>query len=214
MLKNKCAGAVVTMVLFSSVVFGCADKPKPVEYPPTGLTSATFKSHWDKPSRSAKNGALTEGEEGAEGLPNKDKVEDGLNTSGLHVSDAIARACNLPKRATAPQFDFDSTTIGPDDREVLGILARCLSEGALKGKALVLTGRADARGEIEYNMSLGESRADSVRRYLHDLGVGHERVTASSRGELDAVGTDEAGYALDRRVDIALADTASDTRAN
>ena len=55
-------------------------------------------------------------------------------------------------------------------------------------------------------MSLGESRADSVRRYLHDLGVAHERVTASSRGELDAVGTDEAGYALDRRVDIALAD--------
>jgi peptidoglycan-associated lipoprotein len=80
-----------------------------------------------------------------------------------------------------------------------------MSEGALKGKAVALVGRADARGEMEYNMSLGEARADSVRRYLHDLGVQHERVSATSRGEMDAMGKDETGYALDRRVDIDLA---------
>ncbi len=84
-------------------------------------------------------------------------------------------------------------------------LARCLSQGALKGRGLELTGRADPRGEPEYNMSLGESRADSVRRYLHDLGVQAERLRATSRGEIDATGTDESGWAYDRRVDIDLA---------
>jgi len=129
----------------------------------------------------------------------------GLETPGLRVSDEIARLCGLPKQESAAMFEFDSDAIGDQDRAVLSALARCLSQGALKGRGLALTGRADPRGEPEYNMSLGESRADSVRRYLHDLGVQGERLRATSRGELDATGTDEAGWAQDRRVDIDLA---------
>ena len=129
----------------------------------------------------------------------------GLETPSLHVSDELARLCALPKQEYAPNFEFDSNAIGDEDRVVLSALAHCLSEGALKGRGLALTGRADARGEPEYNMSLGESRADSVRRYLHDLGVQGERLRASSRGEIDATGSDENGWAHDRRVDIDLA---------
>ena len=130
----------------------------------------------------------------------------GLETPSLHVSDELARLCNLPKQELAPAFQFDSDAIGEQDRIVLSALAHCLSEGALKGRGLSLTGRADPRGEPEYNMSLGESRADSVRRYLHDLGVHAEKLRATSRGELDATGTDESSWAHDRRVDIELAD--------
>lgn len=129
----------------------------------------------------------------------------GLETPALHVSNEIARLCNLPKQEAAPTFDFDSDAIGDQDRTVLSALARCLSQGALQGRGLALTGRTDPRGEPEYNMSLGESRADSVRRYLHDLGVQEERLRATSRGEIDATGTDENGWAHDRRVDIDLA---------
>jgi peptidoglycan-associated lipoprotein len=129
----------------------------------------------------------------------------GLETPALHVSNEIARLCDLPRQEPAASFDFDSDAIGEQDRVVLSALAHCLSEGALKGRGLALTGRADARGEPEYNLSLGESRADSVRRYLHDLGVQAERLRATSRGEIDATGTDEAGWAYDRRVDIELA---------
>ena len=53
-------------------------------------------------------------------------------------------------------------------------------------------------------MTLGESRASSVHRYMVDLGVGKERMTATSRGEMDATGTDEEGWRKDRRVDIEL----------
>jgi peptidoglycan-associated lipoprotein len=129
----------------------------------------------------------------------------GLETPSLHVSDELARLCELPKSDYTTNFEFDSDAIGEQDRVVLSALARCLSDGALKGRGLALTGRADPRGEPEYNMSLGESRADSVRRYLHDLGVQADRLRATSRGEMDATGTDESGWAHDRRVDIELA---------
>ena len=100
---------------------------------------------------------------------------------------------------------FDSATIGDDDKAVLAAVAKCLTEGALQGKSVSLVGRADPRGEDEYNMSLGGSRSDAVRKYMHDLGVQRERLGATSRGEIDATGTDEAGWARDRRVDIELA---------
>lgn len=129
----------------------------------------------------------------------------GTETPSLRVSDEIVRACNLPKKEYAPSFDFDSTSIGPEDRELLGALAKCLSEGPLRGRKVALVGRADPRGEDEYNMVLGGARADSVRRYLREMGVEDNRVGATSRGELDASGTDEAGWARDRRVDIELA---------
>jgi peptidoglycan-associated lipoprotein len=129
----------------------------------------------------------------------------GVETNGLHVSDAIARACGLPRTESAPRFDFDSTTIAPEDRDLLAAIARCVVDGALRGQSLALVGRADPRGEDEYNMSLGESRADTVQRYLHDLGVRPDHVRATSRGKMDAKGTDEASWAVDRRVDIELA---------
>jgi outer membrane protein OmpA-like peptidoglycan-associated protein len=53
-------------------------------------------------------------------------------------------------------------------------------------------------------MVLGESRADSVRDYLMSLGVPKENLTETSRGKLDATGTDEATWRIDRRVDVDL----------
>lgn len=128
-------------------------------------------------------------------------------TPGLSVSDVIAQACGIKPRgkAVTPSFEYDSAALAEEDREMLGEVARCLSEGALKGKGVVLVGRADARGEPEYNMTLGHSRADAVHRYLVDLGVGRTQMRATSRGEMDANGTDDAGWANDRRVDIELA---------
>ncbi len=132
-------------------------------------------------------------------------VDASVETTGLHVSDAIARACGLPKPEVHTSFDFDSTAIGEEDRVILAAVAKCLTEGALKGRNVALVGRADARGEDEYNMSLGGTRSESVRRYMHDLGVQRERLSTTSRGELDATGKDESGWARDRRVDIELA---------
>jgi peptidoglycan-associated lipoprotein len=130
---------------------------------------------------------------------------DGIQTGGLHISEAIVQACGLRRYAPPPMFDYDSAILAEQDRTVLADVARCFSEGPLRDKGVSLVGRADPRGEGEYNLALGESRADSVRRYLRDMGVAPQKVLATSRGEIDAVGKDEEGWALDRRVDIELA---------
>jgi peptidoglycan-associated lipoprotein len=133
---------------------------------------------------------------------------DGVSTPGLSISDRIAQACGIAPRngaALTPSFEYDSAALADADRAMLAEVAKCLTEGALKGKGVTLVGRADARGEPEYNMTLGESRANTVHRYMVDLGVGKDRMRVTSRGEIDAEGKDEAGYAHDRRVDIDLA---------
>jgi peptidoglycan-associated lipoprotein len=143
----------------------------------------------------------------ANDIPTSGQAAPGVQTGGLNVSGEIARLCGLkPTQAasTAPKFDFDSSAIGDDDKTLLAAIAKCLSEGALRGRNVKLTGRADPRGEAEYNMTLGEHRADAVKRYMHDLGVQSERMSSTSRGKLDATGKDEDGWAQDRRVDIDL----------
>lgn len=127
-------------------------------------------------------------------------------SSSLSVSDEIVRACNLEFGSVdrAPRFDFDKSDLLLDDREVLGQIAKCLTNGPLKGRRIQLVGRADPRGEEEYNMSLGERRAASVKEYLAGLGVSNDSVALTSRGELDATGIDEEGWRRDRRVDVNL----------
>jgi peptidoglycan-associated lipoprotein len=102
----------------------------------------------------------------------------------------------------APKFDFESPELRPDARAVIERLAGCITKGSLQGAQVLLTGHCDARGEQEFNMSLGDNRAEAVRTFLVGLGVPADKVRTSSRGELDASGTDESGWQNDRRVDI------------
>lgn len=129
-----------------------------------------------------------------------------LKRPNVHVSDELKKACAIRWDAVerAPKFAYDDDALMPEDRAILAQLARCVTTGPLKGKKLELTGRADPRGETEYNMILGEHRAASVVEYLSLLGVEPGIMAKTSRGELDAEGTDEDGWARDRRVDIAL----------
>ena len=90
---------------------------------------------------------------------------------------------------------------GPLDK-----LAECFKSGPMKGRVMKLVGHADPRGDSDYNMQLGLSRADSVAKYLADQGLEKKQATTTSRGALDASGTDEASWAQDRRVDVVLAE--------
>lgn len=123
---------------------------------------------------------------------------------GVVIDDRVLAACGLPSNGDAPHFAFDSADLAPSGRDALDQLARCMLEGALKGKRLRLVGRTDPRGEDEYNMALGGQRAETVARYLHERGVPDERLVRTSRGKLDAQGNDESTWALDRRVDVEL----------
>ena len=120
------------------------------------------------------------------------------------VDDDLRNACKIDDTEKTPKFDYDSSSLSSADRNVLVQIAKCLTTGPLKGRSVELTGRADPRGETEYNMSLGSSRAAAVNMYLSALGVDPSKMPATSRGELDARGKDEDGWRKDRRVDMRL----------
>ena len=125
---------------------------------------------------------------------------------GIAVDDDLLKVCgiHLANPEKAPKFDLDSADVQPEERDVLQQIATCLTTGPLKGRSLRLTGRADPRGEVNYNMALGAVRAKNVAFYLTRLGIEPARMKETSRGELDSTGTDEGGWQKDRRVDITL----------
>jgi peptidoglycan-associated lipoprotein len=125
----------------------------------------------------------------------------------VNVDGDIIKACNLKFEniEDAPKFDYDSESLTQGEKSVLEAIAKCLTTGPLKGRAVDLVGRADPRGETEYNMTLGAKRARSVHSFLGQLGVPGDKLHDTSRGELDATGTDEVGWRKDRRVDVRLA---------
>jgi len=154
--------------------------------------------------------SLTFAATGCKKPPVKDPTEVDLNAgkhrANVNVSDDIMKACNIhiDNVARAPKFDYDDAQLLPEDRDVLEQIAKCVTAGPLKGRHLSLVGRCDPRGEVEYNMVLGDYRAESVHDYLAKLGVDPLTMAKTSRGELDAEGKDEDSWRRDRRVDVGL----------
>ena len=96
-------------------------------------------------------------------------------------------------------FVFDKSTIEPEAREILKRLAGLL--GSNKNYSLVIEGHCDERGTVEYNLALGQRRADAAMKYLVDLGLDKESIKTITYGKerpLDP-GHDEEAWAKNRR---------------
>lgn len=133
-----------------------------------------------------------------------DRGDTKNETSGsVQIDDKIVKACgDLP----TARFAFDSADVQPDAAAALDALARCFVTGPLKGKGMRLVGHADPRGETEYNLALGQRRAGSIAEFLAKKGLESNRMQTTSKGEFEASGTDEDGWARDRKVEVLLAD--------
>lgn len=106
---------------------------------------------------------------------------------------------NSPLAKRSIYFDFDSFAIREEYRGTLEAHARFLN--ANKGMRVVIQGNTDERGTREYNLALGERRANSVRQYLVSLGTNGNRLAVVSYGEErpEALGSDESSWARNRR---------------
>ena len=137
--------------------------------------------------------------------PDPDRVRE---KSYITVTDEVAGACRLElgDPVQAPKFARGESSLANADDAVLRVIAECVKSGPLAGRTLLLIGRADRRGSPQQNRVLGLQRARSLRTRFEALGVDRARIRESSRGELDSDGADEAGWRLDRRVDIVLAE--------
>lgn len=124
-------------------------------------------------------------------------VED----TGAIQSDPFNDPANpLSKRVV--YFDFDSSEVKGDDREVIMAHAQYLLSNP--NEKVVLEGHADERGTREYNIALGERRAKAVSQLMVLQGVAQSQIDVVSFGEERpvALGHDESAWSVNRRVEI------------
>jgi len=171
----------ITTLTALSVMIGCGSDPTPPPAAPAGDTTPPVTA---PPS------------------PPPEKPGDDPKQSDINISDEIRRACGISDAEA--RFAFNSAQVREADRVILKKLATCFSTGPLKGREMRLVGHADPRGESEYNMVLGDRRASNVKDAISNEGLAAERIATTSRGEMDATGTDEASWSRDRRVDVML----------
>ena len=109
---------------------------------------------------------------------------------------------NSPLAKRSIYFDFDSFAIKDEYRSTLEAHAKYLT--ANRAKKAVIQGNTDERGSREYNLALGQKRAEAVRRALIALGVSESQLEAVSLGEEKARSgaNDDAAQAENRRADL------------
>jgi len=173
--------AALTLVLN----IGCSSTKKSVEPPPQPTPTATpapappVSREENVPSTPTQ--PVVSQESVAEEIPT-DLVE--LNAKG-YLKDVF--------------FDTDSYSLSPEARDMLTANANWLKN--YPGITIRIEGHCDERNTREYNLALGERRANAVRDYLVFLGVAPERIRTISYGEERpfAVGHNESAWKLNRR---------------
>jgi peptidoglycan-associated lipoprotein len=99
-------------------------------------------------------------------------------------------------------FDYDSYIVKDEFKTLIEAHAKYLSLN--KGRKILIQGNADERGGREYNLALGQKRAEAVRKSLSLLGAAESQMEAVSLGKEKpkALGSNEAAWAENRRSDI------------
>lgn len=167
------------------------DKKAPVE-DRTGSSAATTTSN-----DSAKTGAANDGS--ADSRAGDNNLQNNQNTQSTDpLNDSTGM---LAKRSV--YFDFDSYVVKDEFKPVIEAHSQYLIKNT--DRKIVIQGNTDERGGSEYNLALGQKRAEAVRRALNLLGVPDTQIEAVSFGKEKpkATGSNEAAWAENRRADIA-----------
>tara|TARA_Y100000589_G_C27104011_1_gene609282 strand:+ start:69 stop:821 length:753 start_codon:yes stop_codon:yes gene_type:complete len=125
---------------------------------------------------------------------------DGTKSSlrrGLTVESGVREDCKFVR----VYFDFDKAQLTADSRAALDDKMSCFQATAAK---IRIEGHTDERGTVDYNLSLGQRRAETVRRYFDASGVSDFRLSTVSYGKERPIETahNESAWAKNRRADI------------
>lgn len=134
------------------------------------------------------------------GVRGGEGVRDGMGTDGFGLS-PLQDPNNILSRRSV-YFDFDSFSVKSEYRDL--VLAHAAHLRSNANAQVLLQGNTDDRGSREYNLALGQRRADSVRNIMLLAGAREQQIEAVSLGEEKprALGRDEASWAENRRTDI------------
>ena len=189
MKKNLTFVGIFVVLIFGLTIFtGCAEKKSVV-------TNSAAQEQEVAPAQKAAQTTDTS------------KLSDTINPNdSTNQNDTIRGKSARVETTAIPEtsvrdinFDFDSSIIRPDAREILIVNADFLLKNRIS--SIVIEGHCDERGTAEYNMALGQRRAQETKKYLVNLGIKESTITTISYGEerpLDPGNTEEA-WAKNRR---------------
>ena len=175
-LKPRALGTVAAIALLA----GCASGVKLDDGAPVETRTPT---------------AVTGSASGSGAVPGKGQ------SSVATVDLGAAGAANTAAGRTV-YFDFDSFVVKDEYRSVVESNAKLLTGN--RQKRMAVEGHTDERGGREYNLALGQKRAEAVQKSLQLLGVAEGQVEAVSFGEERpaVTGSDEAAWAKNRRAEL------------
>lgn len=173
----------ILLLLFTALLFGCAS------------TSEEEQETVAIEDQGTQYGAETTGDEssGAEAFGAEDEGRSTISALDDPQSPLSVRVI---------YFEYDSSDIRPEYRATIQAHAAYLSSNTTT--IITLEGHADERGSREYNLALGERRAQSIQRQLTLLGVSPSQIRIVSYGEERPAidGHDETAWSENRRVEI------------
>jgi peptidoglycan-associated lipoprotein len=182
MKKNLTWMVILVLFTFGMTIFtGCAEKKSVVTKDTIQETSPAQTTETSKPSDATDLKTIN---------PNDTKKEQSVRVETIATAESSVRDIN---------FDFDSSMIRPDARDILQVNADFLLKN--RPSAIVVEGHCDENGTDEYNMALGQRRAQETKKYIVNLGIKESIITTISYGEerpLDPGNTEDA-WAKNRR---------------
>ena len=178
--------ALMALVVFS---FSACTKSKISSEPST--TTSEEEAARKRAEEEARQKALEEENLREEGLSEQEARERMESERSMFENDDI-------------YFEFDSIRLSPEAQEILTQKAAWLRKNPRA--RITIEGHCDDRGTNEYNLALGEGRANSAREYLVDLGIKESRITTISYGEERPVvtGQNEDAWARNRRAHFVI----------
>jgi peptidoglycan-associated lipoprotein len=173
--------SIACLLAGAALLAGCPKKSTTIE-PPTAGSQVGGSSSSTAPAGGASTSGGALGDSGANGA----RGAGGAGASGRQII----------------YFDFDKSEIKPEFADIVRSNAQNLS--GHPNVKMKLEGNTDERGTREYNIGLGERRAQAVRRALMLQGVSETQITTVSFGaeRPAAEGDDEAAWAQNRRVEL------------
>jgi len=188
MQKNWTFLALALMVLVTFSFSACT-KSK-ISSEPSTTTSAEEEAR-KRAEEEARQKALKEENLREEGLSEQQAQERMESEQSMFENEDI-------------YFEFDSIRLAPEAQEILTQKAAWLRKNP--GARVTIEGHCDDRGTNEYNLALGEGRAQSAQAFLMDLGIKASRLNSISYGEERplATGQNEEAWARNRRVHFVI----------
>ncbi len=183
-------------LLTAAVLAGCGSSVKLNDDPSANAaaTAAELAAAQNAAAGAAGAGGVAGGALGGMG--------GGANVAGVQADGAGAMGQAPANLGRVLYFDYDDFSVRAEFAPLLEGHARILNND--RQRRVALEGHTDERGGREYNLALGQKRADAVRRSLALLGVTDDQMESVSFGEEKPAnaGSDENAYSLNRRVEL------------